>query len=125
MLLGELLTAVAYELPVKIIVFDNSRLGMVKLEQEQGGLPEFGTELTNPDLAAVAAATGMAAARVTDPEELDEAVRTALAWPGPFLLDVVTNPEELALPPKTSIDQAWGFAIAKVKEEVVSRGAKG
>jgi pyruvate dehydrogenase (quinone) len=52
-------------------------------------------------------------------------VRTALAWPGPFLLDVVTNPEELALPPKTSIDQAWGFAIAKVKEEVVSRGAKG
>lgn len=76
-----------------------------------------------PDL--VAAATGMAAARVTDQEQLDEAVRTALASPGPFLLDVVTNPEELALPPKTSIDQAWGFAIAKVKEEVVSRGAKG
>ena len=61
MLLGDVLTAVAYELPAKLIVFDNGRLGMVKLEQEQGGLPEFGTELTNPDLSAVAAAMGMPA----------------------------------------------------------------
>ncbi|MEY9891992.1 pyruvate dehydrogenase (quinone) [Catenulispora sp. MAP5-51] len=124
MLLGDLLTAVAHELPVKLIVFDNGRLGMVKLEQEQGGLPEFGTELTNPDLSALARAAGMPAARVTDPEQLEAAVTAALAAPGPFLLDVVTNPEEIALPPKTSIDQAWGFAIAKVKEGVVSRGAK-
>ena len=124
MLLGELLTAVAYELPVKLIVFDNGRLGMVKLEQEQGGLPEFGTELANPDLARVAAAVGMPAARVTEPEELEAAVVAALASPGPYLLDVVTNPEEIALPPKASADQAWGFAIAKVKEGIVSRGAK-
>jgi pyruvate dehydrogenase (quinone) len=125
MLLGELLTAVAYELPTKLIVFDNGRLGMVKLEQEQGGLPEFGTELTNPDLSAVAAAAGIPSARVTDPEQLEAAVITALAAPGPYLLDVVTNPEEIALPPKTSVDQAWGFAIAKVKEGIVSRGVKG
>jgi pyruvate dehydrogenase (quinone) len=124
MLLGELLTAVAYDLPTKLIVFDNGRLGMVKLEQEQGGLPEFGTELVNPDLAALAVAAGMPGARVTDPGDLDAAVRTALAAPGPYLLDVVTNPEELALPPKPTVDQAWGFAIAKVKEAVVSRGAK-
>ncbi|GAA2015587.1 pyruvate dehydrogenase [Catenulispora yoronensis] len=124
MLLGELLTAVAYELPIKIVVFDNGRLGMVKLEQEQGGLPEFGTELANPDLAAVAAAVGIPGARVTDPGDLEAAVRTALAAPGPYLLDVVTNPEEIALPPKTSVDQAWGFAIAKAKEEIVSRGMK-
>ena len=61
MLLGELITAVTYRLPVTIVVFDNAKLGMVKLEQEQGGLPEHGTELANPDLAAVA--TGLRAAR--------------------------------------------------------------
>jgi len=66
----------------------------------------------------------MPAARVTEPEELEAAVVAALASPGPYLLDVVTNPEEIALPPKASADQAWGFAIAKVKEGIVSRGAK-
>jgi len=55
---------------------------------------------------------------------LEAAVIAALAAPGPYLLDVVTNPEEIALPPKTSVDQAWGFAIAKVKEGIVSRGVK-
>ena len=56
MLLGDLITAVTHDLPVKLVVFDNGRLGMVKLEQEQGGLPEFGTVLDNPDFAAVATA---------------------------------------------------------------------
>ena len=83
MLLGDLLTAVAYDLPATFVVFDNGTLGMVKLEQEQGGLPQFGTTLHNPDLAAVARAMGLAAIRVTDPEHLDAAVREALALPGP------------------------------------------
>ena len=124
MLLGDLLTAVAYHLPVKLIVFDNGRLGMVKLEQEQGGLPEFGTELTNPDLAAVARAMGLSGRRVADPAELSGAVQEALATPGPVLLDVLTNPEEISLPPKVTVDDVWGFAIAKVKETLVSRGGK-
>lgn len=122
MLLGDLLTAVAYQLPVTLVVFNNGRLGMVKLEQEQGGLPEFGTQLDNPDFAAVATAMGMHATRVEDPEDLESAVSMALATPGPVLLDVVTNPEELALPPKASLGQAWGFAIAKSKETLRSRG---
>ncbi len=74
MLLGDLRTAVTYGLPVKVVVFDNGRLGMVKLEQEVGGLAEFGTELDNPDLAAVALALGLDAKRVTDPAQLDETV---------------------------------------------------
>ena len=61
MLLGDLITAVTYDLPVRLVVFDNGRLGMVKLEQEEGGLPEFGTVLANPDLAAVARAMGLQA----------------------------------------------------------------
>lgn len=121
MLMGDLITAVTYELPVKLIVFDNSRLGMVKLEQEQGGLPEFGTVLNNPDLAAVGRACGLHGVRVESPDELDGAVAEALAHPGPVLLDVVTNPDEISIPGRTSVGQAWGFAIAKVKETLESR----
>jgi pyruvate dehydrogenase (quinone) len=121
MLLGDLLTAVAYDLPAAFVVFDNGTLGMVKLEQEQGGLPEFGTTLHNPDLAAVARAMGLTAVRVSDPAALDGAVRDALAAPGPVLLDVLTNPDEVALPPKLTTSDAWGFAVAKLKEVVASR----
>jgi pyruvate dehydrogenase (quinone) len=125
MLLGDLLTAVAYELPVKLVVFDNGRIGMVKLEQEQGGLPEFGTKLANPDLAAVARSMGLTGIRVTDPAKLAEAVAEALSTEGPVLLDVLTNPEEISLPPKTTASDAWGFAIAKLKEGLISTGDKG
>jgi pyruvate dehydrogenase (quinone) len=122
MLLGDLITAVTYNLPVKLIVFDNGRLGMVKLEQEQGGLPEFGTVLQNPDFAAVARAIGMHAVRVEDPDEVDGAVRDAFAHEGPVLLDVLTNPEEISIPGKVKLNQAWGFAIAKMRETVLSQG---
>ncbi|MEU7139847.1 thiamine pyrophosphate-dependent enzyme [Nocardia sp. NPDC046473] len=121
MLLGDLRTAVTYDLPVTLVVFNNGRLGMVKLEQEEGGLPEFGTVLDNPDLAAVAAAMGLESRRVTDPEDLDKAVADAFASRRPVLLDVVTNPDEISIPPKPTFDQAWGFAIAKVKETLESR----
>lgn len=121
MLLGDLRTAVTYDLPVRIVVFDNGRLGMVKLEQEQGGLPEFGTVLDNPDLAAVASAMGLASRRVTEPDEVGAAVEWAFEQPGPVLLDMVTNPNEVALPPQLSVSDAWGFAIAKTREVVSSR----
>ncbi|MBP2586704.1 thiamine pyrophosphate-dependent acetolactate synthase large subunit-like protein [Streptomyces sp. PvR006] len=91
---------------------------MVKLEQEQAGLPEFGIVLDNPDFAAVAEALGLTGIRVTEPGELDEAVRRALALPGPVLVDVVTNPDEVAVPGKPTVSQGWGFAIAKIKENL-------
>jgi pyruvate dehydrogenase (quinone) len=122
MLLGDLITAVSHDLDVKLIVFDNSRLGMVKLEQEQGGLPEFGTVLQNPDFAAVARAIGLHAVRIEDPSQVDAAVRDALSHPGPVLVDVVTNPEELSVPGKVKLEQAWGFAISKIRENVLSEG---
>ncbi|WP_028064083.1 thiamine pyrophosphate-dependent enzyme [Solirubrobacter soli] len=120
MLLGDLITAVSHDLPVKFVVFDNGRLGMVKLEQEQGGLPEFGTMLANPDLAAVGRALGLHGVRVEGPDELSDAVRAALAHPGPVLLDVVTNPDEISLPPRVKVADGWGFAIAKLSEELQS-----
>ena len=123
MLMGDLITAVTYELPVRLVVFNNGRLGMVKLEQEQSGMPEYGTHLSQVDIAAIARAAGMHALRVEQGAELDEAIRTALAHPGPVLLDIVTNPEEVALPPKLKPAQAWGFAIAKLTEVVESRSS--
>jgi pyruvate dehydrogenase (quinone) len=121
MLLGDLLTAVHHQLPVRLVVFNNGRLGMVKLEQEQAGLPEFGTDLGDFNLAAIASAVGLHAIRVTESDALQEAVRSAFAHPGPALLDVVTNPEEISLPPKVKPGQAWGFAIAKLTETLESR----
>ncbi|WP_310964176.1 thiamine pyrophosphate-dependent enzyme [Nocardioides terrisoli] len=116
MLLGDLITAVTHDLRVKLVVFDNDRLGMVKLEMEQVGLPEFGTVLHNPDLARVAEAIGMKGIRVEKPEDVDDAVRQAFAHDGPVLLDLVTNPDEIAVPPKPSLEQMKGFAIAKTRE---------
>jgi pyruvate dehydrogenase (quinone) len=122
MLMGDLITAVSHELPVKLVVFDNGRLGMVKLEMEQVGLPEFGTQLANPDFAKVAEAVGMTGVRVTEATEVDDAVREAFDRPGPVLLDVITNADEVALPPKPTLAQGWGFAIAKSKEFLISHG---
>ncbi len=120
MLMGDLITAVSEDLPIKIVVYDNGRLGMVKLEMEQVGLPEFGTVLHNPDFAKVAEAIGIRGIRVTDPHDVDGAVAEAMAHPGPVLLDVLTNPDEIALPPRPTLEQGWGFAIAKMKEFAVS-----
>lgn len=120
MLLGDLRTAVTYKLPVKFIVYNNGRLGMVKLEQEQGGLEEFGTELDNPDLSQVARAMGINSQLVTKPEDIAASIDAALASDGPYLLDIRTNPQEISLPPKTTASDAWGFAIAKSKEAIES-----
>lgn len=125
MLLGDLLTIVRYKLNVKLVVFDNHRLGMVKLEQEQAGLPEFGTVLPNPDLAEVAWAMGMNGKRITDPARLHDQLAEAFALEGPVLVDVLTNPQELAVPGEVHPGQAWGFAIAKIKETLRSQGDEG
>jgi pyruvate dehydrogenase (quinone) len=120
MLMGDLITAVSHDLPVKLVVFDNGRLGMVKLEMEQVGLPEFGTVLHNPDFAAVAEAVGMRGIRVEKPGDVEAALRTAFAHDGPALVDCVTNADEIAIPPKPTLEQGWGFAIAKGREFVDS-----
>lgn len=122
MLLGDLITIATEQLPVKLVLFDNHRLGMVKLEQEQAGLPEFGTVLHNPDFAAVARALGIGGVRIEDPATLADSVRQAFETPGPVLLDVLTNPEEISVPPKPTVEQGWGFAIAKIKETLRSHG---
>ncbi|MFW2512910.1 thiamine pyrophosphate-dependent enzyme [Demequina sp. SO4-13] len=121
MLLGDLRTAVTHRLPVVVVVFDNASLGMVQLEQQEGGLPAAMTDLDNPDLAAVAGAMGLVSRRVERPQELDGALEWAFAQEGPVLLDVITNPDEVSVPPNPKVSQAWGYAVAKLTEGIESR----
>jgi len=123
MLMGELVTVAAYNLPVKVVVFNNSTLGLVKLEMFVDGYPDFGVDVPGVDYAAVAAALGFFSRRIEDPKNLEAALAEALAHPGPALVDVVTDPMALSLPPTISADQVKGFALAMSK--VVLAGGAG
>jgi pyruvate dehydrogenase (quinone) len=115
MLLGELLTVAQYRLPVKIVLFNNHRLGMVQLEQEAAGLPHYGVDLHNPNFASLAQAVGLKGLRVEDPGQVRSALAEALESNGPVLVDIVTDPNVLSMPPKATIQQAAGFALAMTK----------
>lgn len=115
MLLGDLATVVQYNLPIKIIVFDNRSLGMVKLEMEVAGLPDWQTDMYNPDFATVALAMGMKGVSVNDPEEVEDSIRMALSHEGPVLVHVKTNPNSLAMPPKIEFSQMKGYAVTMGK----------
>jgi pyruvate dehydrogenase (quinone) len=112
MLMGDFLTLVQYDLPVKIVLFDNSSLGMVELEMMVEGLPAYGTTNHNPDFAAIARAAGAFGVRVEKPKELRGALRDAFRHKGPALVDVVTDPHALSLPPKITGEQVSGFALS-------------
>ena len=116
MLLGELVTLVHYQLPVKIILFDNATLGMVRLEMLVDGLPSFGTDSPSVDYAAVARAIGIPSVRVEDPTQIRRALREAFAHDGPALVDLVTDPRALSIPPKITRQQVSGFTAAMSKE---------
>ncbi|GAA4613268.1 pyruvate dehydrogenase [Saccharopolyspora hordei] len=121
MLLGDLLSLRTHRLPVKVVVFNNSSLGMVKLEMLVDGLPDFGTDHEHVDFAAIAAAAGIHSVRVEKPAEVREALADALRRPGPALVDVVTDPNALSIPPRITGDQVKGFALA-VSRTVLSGG---
>ncbi|MFI2754010.1 pyruvate dehydrogenase [Cellulomonas sp. P22] len=116
MLLGELITLVQYDLPVKVVLFDNATLGMVRLEMLVDGLPSFGTDSPTVDYAGVARSLGIHAERVEDPGRVRDALREALAHDGPALVDLVTDPRALSLPPKITRAQVAGFTAAMSKE---------
>ncbi|MGC2659803.1 MAG: pyruvate dehydrogenase [Bryobacteraceae bacterium] len=115
MLMGDLLTITQYDLPIKIVVFDNSALGMVKLEMEVDGLPDYQTDLKNPDFAKLAEAIGMMGVRIENPADLPSGLKKALQHPGPALIDVITEPNALSLPSHISADQVVGFGLAMGK----------
>ncbi|MET8411652.1 pyruvate dehydrogenase [Streptomyces sp. NPDC005195] len=115
MLMGDFLTLVQYDLPVKVVLFNNSSLGMVELEMLVAGLPSYGTTNKNPDFAAVARACGAHGIRVEKPRQLAGALKEAFKHKGPALVDIVTDPNALSIPPKISADMVTGFALSASK----------
>ncbi|MFD9573947.1 pyruvate dehydrogenase [Streptomyces sp. NPDC059982] len=115
MLMGDFLTLVQYDLPVKVVLFNNSSLGMVELEMLVSGLPSYGTTNRNPDFAAIARAAGAYGVRVEKPKQLTAALKDAFRHDGPALVDVVTDPNALSIPPKISADMVTGFALSASK----------
>lgn len=113
MLMAELLTAVRYQLPAKVVICNNGVLGQILWEQMALGYPEFGVRYQGPaNFAAWAEAAGCLGLRVERPGDVEAAVATALAHPGPALVDVVVNPDEPPMPAKVTWEQAKGFAGA-------------
>ncbi|MGW7448304.1 pyruvate dehydrogenase [Kitasatospora sp. NPDC054795] len=112
MLLGELLTVAKHRLPVKTVVFNNGALGMIKLEMLVSGYPESEIDNGDVDYAGIARAMGIQAKRVTEPARVREALAEALERPGPALVDVVTDPNALSIPPYITAAQLKGFALA-------------
>ena len=121
MLLGDLATIAQYKLPVKIIVFNNRSLGMVKLEMEVAGLPDNETDMQNPDFALVAQAMGIKSYTVSRPDDVLPVLVEALNSPEAALLNVMTDPNALAMPPQIEWNQMTGFAQAMYKMLLTGR----
>lgn len=115
MLLGDLATIYQYKLPVKLFVFNNRSLGMVKLEMEVDGIPDNETDMVNPDFAMIAMAMGFKGINVNKPEEVEGAVKEAFSMEGPVLVNVMTDPNSLALPPKIEWSQIKGMTTSMTK----------
>jgi pyruvate dehydrogenase (quinone) len=115
MLLGELLTVRDHQLPITIVVFNNSALGMVELEMLVEGFPSHGTSLGDVDYAEIAAAVGLDSIRIADPDDVRSGLGRALASSKPTLVDIVTDPTALSMPPHVTARQIRGFATAAGK----------
>jgi pyruvate dehydrogenase (quinone) len=115
MLLGELITVRLHRLPVKIVLFNNASLGMVKLEMLVDGIPDFETDHEPTDFAAIAAAVGIPSYRVEDPAQVRETLQRGLAQPGPVLMEFVTDANALSIPPAITGEQIRGFATSATK----------
>jgi pyruvate dehydrogenase (quinone) len=122
MLLGDILTARQLDLPIKIVVLNNSSLGFVAMEMKAGGYVETGTDLVATNFADIAQGAGLFSVRVETSEALDEALRAAFSHAGPALVDVVTTKHELAMPPKLQWAQAKGFSLYMLRAVLSGRG---
>ncbi|MCH9643492.1 MAG: pyruvate oxidase [Gammaproteobacteria bacterium] len=116
MLMSDFITAVSYNLPIKCFVFNNSALGLVKMEMEATGYAEWGVHLKNPSFADCGKAMGGEGILITEPSELEAGVKRALSMDGPVVVDIHTNRDELTIPPKIEAARAWGYSISKMKE---------
>ena len=122
MMMGEILTIYQYNLPIKLVIYNNGLLGFVAMEMKVVGIPPFGTELKNPNFAKMAEAIGIMGIRVENSEDVPAAIEKALAHNGPVLIDVLTNPTELSMPPKINFAEAKGFSVYMLRQTLLGDG---
>jgi pyruvate dehydrogenase (quinone) len=122
MLLGDILTLKQLNLPVKLVVFNNSTLGFVELEMKAAGFIDYGTNLVNPNFAKLAESADILGVRVEKPEDLRPALERAFAHEGPALVEVIVNRQELSMPPTISAEQALGFSLYMIRAVMNGRG---
>jgi pyruvate dehydrogenase (quinone) len=124
MLLGDLLTVVQEKLPIKIVVYNNGKLGFIDIEQKAAGLIPMFTDLKNPDFGEVAKAMGLWGHSVAKAGDLEESIKTWLAQPGPALLDVKVNPMQLVTPPSPFMapEAVIGMGVYTAKAILTGKG---
>jgi len=122
MLMGDFLSLTQLNLPVKVVIYDNRSLSFVAMEMKVGGYIDTGTDLVNPDFAAMARAVGVKGIRVETPDQVDAALAEAFAHDGPVLVDVLTAKQELVIPPTIQLEQAKGFSLFLLKAVISGRG---
>ncbi|MGX1309627.1 pyruvate dehydrogenase (quinone) [Amorphus suaedae] len=122
MMMGDIISVSQLGLPVKIVVFNNGLLGFVDIEMKAAGFLPFGTDLKNPNFAAMAEALGILGIRAEDPSDVRPAIEKAFAHDGPALVDVVTDAMELVMPPEIKAEQALGFSLYAARAIMNGRG---
>ena len=122
MLMGDFLSLVQLGLPVKVVVFNNGALGFIEIEQQSTGFLTTGTELQNPNFAAMAEAVGVRGIRLEDPGDVEAGIAAALAHDEPVLVDAVVSRTELVMPPAVTTEMAKGFTLYMMKAVMSGRG---
>jgi len=122
MLMGDLLSLRQLQAPVKVIVFKNNALAFVELEMKAAGIPEFATDLHNPDFAKMAEAAGILGLTAETPEQIRPMLAQALEYDGPALVEVLVHRQELMMPPSISLDQVTGFSLFMLKALLSGHG---
>jgi pyruvate dehydrogenase (quinone)/pyruvate oxidase len=118
MLMGEIITAVAYKLPIKFVIIKNNTLGQIKWEQMVfEGNPEYQCELFPIDFVALAKAVGASGVRIEDPKTAGAQFEKALAMPGPVIIEAVVDQYTAMLPAKIKPEQAIKFSEALLRGE--------
>src|SRR6202161_1354579 len=122
MLMGDFLSLAQLGLRVKVVVFNNSALGFIEIDQKSTGSLDFGTDFKNPNFAAMAEASGVRGIRLEDPADVEEGIAAALAHNGPVLVDAVVSRTVLPIPPAITAEMAKGFTLYMVKAVFNGRG---
>ncbi|TAJ42125.1 MAG: ubiquinone-dependent pyruvate dehydrogenase [Reyranella sp.] len=124
MMMGDFISLTQLGLPVKVVVLNNGTLGFVELEMKASGFVDTAVDLKNPNFAAMAEAMGIKGFRVEDPAQLEGVLKEALAHKGPVLVDVVSARQELVMPPKATLDQAYHFGLFTLKAVMDGRASE-